>query len=131
MITPVRLQLSRRRGFDLQALSRATNGLAAASCARPGALGNPFPTDVYGQEGSVDRFRRLMEGRMSTLEMSESSRADRWSNFPDRRISLVTVREWICEELDRHRNKNLACWCKPGEPCHADVLLKLANARAR
>ena len=23
--------------------------------------------------------------------------------------------------------KNLACWCKPGEPCHADVLLEIAN----
>jgi hypothetical protein len=23
--------------------------------------------------------------------------------------------------------KNLACWCKEGEPCHADVLLELAN----
>lgn len=26
------------------------------------------------------------------------------------------------------RGKNLACWCKPGDPCHADVLLELANA---
>lgn len=26
------------------------------------------------------------------------------------------------------RGKNLACWCKPGEPCHADVLLELANS---
>ncbi len=26
------------------------------------------------------------------------------------------------------RGKNLACWCKPGAPCHADVLLALANA---
>jgi hypothetical protein len=25
------------------------------------------------------------------------------------------------------RGKDLACWCKPGEPCHADVLLELAN----
>lgn len=25
--------------------------------------------------------------------------------------------------------KDLACWCKPGEPCHADVLLRLANNR--
>lgn len=25
------------------------------------------------------------------------------------------------------RGKNLACWCKPGAPCHADVLLELAN----
>jgi hypothetical protein len=25
------------------------------------------------------------------------------------------------------RGKNLACWCKPDQPCHADVLLELAN----
>jgi len=25
------------------------------------------------------------------------------------------------------RGKNLACWCPLGEPCHADVLLELAN----
>ena len=26
--------------------------------------------------------------------------------------------------------KSLACWCKPGQPCHADVLLELANGGA-
>ena len=25
------------------------------------------------------------------------------------------------------RGRNLACWCKPGTPCHADILLKLVN----
>jgi hypothetical protein len=25
------------------------------------------------------------------------------------------------------RGKDLACWCKLDEPCHADVLLELAN----
>lgn len=30
-------------------------------------------------------------------------------------------------DLSELRGKNLACYCKPGEPCHADVLLKLAN----
>lgn len=25
------------------------------------------------------------------------------------------------------RGYNLSCWCKIGEPCHADVLLELAN----
>lgn len=25
------------------------------------------------------------------------------------------------------KGKNLACWCKPGDICHADILLKLAN----
>jgi hypothetical protein len=27
------------------------------------------------------------------------------------------------------RGRDLACWCKPGEPCHADVLLELANPK--
>jgi hypothetical protein len=27
------------------------------------------------------------------------------------------------------RGKNLACWCPPGEPCHADVWLEVANGR--
>ena len=26
------------------------------------------------------------------------------------------------------RGKNLACWCKIGDPCHADVLLEIANS---
>lgn len=26
------------------------------------------------------------------------------------------------------RGKDLACWCKLDQPCHADVLLELANA---
>lgn len=26
------------------------------------------------------------------------------------------------------RGKDLACWCAPGAPCHADVLLEIANA---
>jgi len=25
------------------------------------------------------------------------------------------------------RGMDLACWCKPGDPCHADVLLEMAN----
>jgi hypothetical protein len=39
---PVRIQLSRRKGFNLQEHSRAVNGLPAVNCARPGPFGNPF-----------------------------------------------------------------------------------------
>lgn len=31
-------------------------------------------------------------------------------------------------DLTALRGKDLACWCKPTELCHADVLLALANA---
>jgi hypothetical protein len=34
-------------------------------------------------------------------------------------------REEIRAEL---KGYNLACWCRPGSPCHADVLLELANS---
>jgi hypothetical protein len=40
---PVRLRLSRARGFDLQALSRAVNDRPAVVVARPSRWGNPFP----------------------------------------------------------------------------------------
>jgi hypothetical protein len=37
----------------------------------------------------------------------------------------------ILQALARHElaGKNLACWCKPGTPCHADVLIKVANEK--
>lgn len=30
-------------------------------------------------------------------------------------------------KLSDLRGKNLACWCKPDQSCHADVLLRVAN----
>jgi hypothetical protein len=34
-------------------------------------------------------------------------------------------------EVVHLRGKNLACWCTLDQPCHADVLLELANAPLR
>ena len=42
MTKPVRLQLSRRKGYSLQAATIAANGLPAVNVARPGPWGNPF-----------------------------------------------------------------------------------------
>ena len=106
---PVRLQLSRRKGFDLQALSLATNGLPAVNVARPSNWGNPY-TDAQRQVEACD---------------------------PGLLVALF--RDWITKSSDAQsrrddlpelRGKNLACWCPPGQPCHADVLLELANIDA-
>ena len=35
------------------------------------------------------------------------------------------MKAWVRENL---RGKNLACWCALDQPCHADVLLEIANA---
>jgi hypothetical protein len=34
------------------------------------------------------------------------------------------------EAVESLRGRDLACWCPPGQPCHADVLLSLANEEA-
>jgi hypothetical protein len=31
-------------------------------------------------------------------------------------------------DVSELRGKNLACWCRLDQPCHADVLLELANS---
>lgn len=36
----------------------------------------------------------------------------------------------IANRVSELRGKNLACWCPLSQPCHADVLLKLANEPA-
>ena len=49
--------------------------------------------------------------------------------------ACVRMFEWYAAQrlhddpawLDELRGKDLACWCKEGEPCHADVLLEIAN----
>ena len=34
----------------------------------------------------------------------------------------------VWPELDALRDEDLACWCPLDQPCHADVLLEIANS---
>jgi hypothetical protein len=43
------------------------------------------------------------------------------------RCQLQRQPETIKELQQELRGKNLACWCPLNEPCHADILLRLAN----
>lgn len=111
---PVRLQLSRRKGFRLQEHSRATNGLDAVSVARPSRFGNPY------QIGQCDpNFINVNRVMISNADLVAAFR-----QYILR--CLETSDDWLC----KLRGKNLACWCKLGECCHADVLLELANNAA-
>ncbi|KFC62512.1 hypothetical protein FF80_03607 [Devosia sp. LC5] len=115
-MTPQRIVLSRRAGFDLQALSHALNGLPAQSVARPGRWGNPFTIDDVVAELGVDGAKAQAEA---------VARYSRWV-----RGELVMERAPPALEEIRAAlaGRNLACWCKAGTPCHADTLIALANA---
>lgn len=137
MARPVRLQLSRRRGFDLQALSAALNGLPAVKVARPSLWGNPFiigspsgckfqdggdPTPLIAslsREQAIEFYRKALRGFLSP-EMHPWGH--RWYEAFRRRLNC-SPSEW----LSTLRGKNLGCFCKPGDACHADVLLEMAN----
>jgi hypothetical protein len=47
----------------------------------------------------------------------------------DRMEAIARYRDEVDAELVRRelRGRDLACWCRPEEPCHADVLLEIAN----
>lgn len=36
--------------------------------------------------------------------------------------------DFFPEDIRQLRGKHLACWCPLDQPCHADVLLEIANA---
>lgn len=102
---PQRIQLSRRKGFRLQDVSRALNGLDAVKCARPANWGNPFKVG----EDAKDAAEAV---RMHT-EHVERQRKHAPKAF--------------ARAIQELRGKNLACYCALGAPCHVDTLLRIAN----
>lgn len=71
---------------------------------RPTKWGNPYQGD---SNVGIDRARlaRLYDEMMQR---------------PEKADFLAEVRRDL-------RGKDLACWCPLDEPCHADVLIRLAN----
>jgi hypothetical protein len=59
---------------------------------------------------------------------SEEERAEAVESF-EIEIKMKITRRGL--DLSPLRGKDLACWCPLDKPCHADVLLKLANAEVR
>lgn len=102
---PVRLQRSRKKGAKLV----SPNGLPVVCVTRPGPWGNPFKVgDVVG-ETSIDTKKDAVDAFRVWLEVN-----------PIGQSIAIAAKCFL-------RGKNLACYCVNG-PCHADVLIELANA---
>lgn len=148
MTTPVRLQLSRKKGFNLQKLSRETNGLDAVRVARPSRWGNPWR--VENIEGSRGLFN-LLGSDWSSIGgsflwdryfTSEGDVVRDVAKVAFRRVQheaavgmyrglLLAIKQCEPEALTAFvaplKGKNLACFCPEHLPCHAAVLLEIAN----
>lgn len=76
--------------------------------------GNPFVVGEHGTQAEcVQLYRILLAGHICVSMRNTSQQ--------------LAARNHVLENLASLRGKNLACWCRPGLPCHADVLLELAN----
>ena len=113
------MQLSRRAGFNLQATSHALNGLPAKLVTRPGKWGNPFSIDEMANQYGLDRDAAQAKAVGLCAEWLRGSIDPALSPGPP------PSRAAIREELAGH---NLACWCRAGTPCHADILIEIANS---
>jgi len=106
MNKPVRIQRSR------QHKQVSPNGLPIVYVGRPSKWGNPFKvkTEVFGIHSKWKKWLDDINDVIKHYELYIKDKIER-------------------KELDikKLKGKNLACWCKIGDPCHADILLKLAN----
>lgn len=103
MSEPIRLQRKRTKGFKLV----SPNGLENVFVGRPSKYGNPYQIGkrydglaVNNNKDAVDLFEIM------------------WMDAKPEDILKLQV------EL---KDKNLVCWCDLDKPCHADILLKIAN----
>jgi hypothetical protein len=121
---PERVQLSRRKGWR-----KPANTVVVA---RPSKWGNPYvvgrtlvtftgPEDSWFI-GSFDRIQRIesITPRIA-VELYRALWMTTWN------VADADVPRPAPGDITDLAGKNLACWCPLDQPCHADVLLELAN----
>lgn len=71
---------------------------------RPTMFGNPYPANrSRSHSEAVACYRSHLRNNPDIVELAQK----------------------------KLRGKNLACWCKPSDACHADILLDIANQDSR
>ena len=116
MTAPKRIQRQRTKGW------RMPEG--AVYVGRPSKWGNPYRWDEYrsahvdedGERWPIPEERRRSFAVIDFRAAMDPEYGFGVGDYPDR--------ETIRREL---AGRDLACWCPLDQPCHADVLLELAN----
>lgn len=110
-MTPVRVQLRREKGWRMPPNT--------VKVSRPSVWGNPFnSTQIYV-------IFPWTETGAPAVGLRAPPSLDRCLDLYVAHLRcLMALHPNILTPL---RGKNLACWCPLDQPCHADVLLRLAN----
>ena len=121
MGTPRRIQRKRTKGW------RRSKGTVYVG--RATLWGNPFSIkwveDNFDVVDHEDARATAVEFHRYWLETGDTvpyPRPVESAIFGERRERVLSL------AADRLAGKDLACWCPLDQPCHADVLLEIANA---
>lgn len=112
---PKRIQLSREKGFRLPA--------GAVKVDRSTKFGNPYR---IGEPIDMKQARRWgwdISPRGQQFVCADATQAV--EKFRHALFWDAALHDFVRSELG---GKDLACWCAPGEPCHADTLIEFANS---
>lgn len=146
MSRPQRIQRKRTKGWKMP-----ENTIYVG---RGSVFGNPFRIGYYekligrpmNRQDCVDLFRRGLEAAdalgtpFSIYHENQHELYMAWQRhtaahpLPKRYIDLqysADLAVLIETKTYELRGKNLACWCPLDQPCHADVLLEIANMEPR
>ena len=104
---PERIQLKRAKGWRMPPNTVKVD--------RTTKWGNPFIVGKHGTAAECVRMYALLASGLLCVSVGNLDAQQ------ESRKAMESAR-------DELRGKDLACWCKPGNPCHADVLLEIANA---
>lgn len=113
---PQRIRLSRAKGWRMP---ENTVKVDRSTC-----YGNPFTPFGCAEAGYIGTAEQLAKRCVEAFRV--------WIDTPHWRENWQgeeseRARQKLLEGLPHLRGKNLACWCSPDMPCHADVLLEIAN----
>lgn len=100
-VKPKRIQRKRTKGWTMPE--------GAIYVGRPTKWGNPFRVGDPNLGGTID-FVPINQVSLDLV--------------------LIAYERWAKKyhtDLSALRGKDLACWCRLDQPCHADILLELAN----
>lgn len=126
MTTPQRIQQRRTKGW------RKPEGAVAVG--RQTRWGNPFRVgqrcQVWHLPGGSTDPRDLY---LDVFHVTDAAHAVRLFERAMQGDLTWTPNGWvpgIVPDLTALRGKDLMCWCPLDQPCHADVLLEVANGGA-
>lgn len=123
---PKRIQRKRTKGFKLP-----PNTIYVG---RPSKWGNPFKVGCIMNYMDILHFmdfkdvKKYFQVKGQTVNAIAKKPLDiEDSMYLYKKYKFNVTEETKKKLLTQLKGKNLACWCPMDKPCHADILLKLAN----